>query len=296
MRAKLAIGLAILLTGCTTYSLEELRKTTPSGSEFNQTLTRLYLDYAEQQAKNYDWYDSMIFADKGLLTAYDHEVGPEDLNNWDIPLEILPVMEKVRADLLAAMTPQNMVERPAIVAEAQFYFDCWVENQDDNSWPEEIAYCRDHLRDRLAELSDTSYLDSDHPVASASSDAMALAAPRKSVESAVDSVTYIVFFDWGQYQLNETGAFVVDTVIDTLYDQTRYDIVLNAHTDRSGADQYNQMLSMKRAESVKARLVAGGIKAEVIKIYAFGESDTPTKTKDGAREKANRRVEIVLSE
>ena len=283
MRKFAAVIAACVLSGCTTYSLEELRQVTPSGSEFNQTLTRLYLDYAEQQAKNYDWYDSMIFADKGLLTAYDNEVGPEDLASWNLPLESLVVMEKARADLLVAMSAENLKNRPVIAAEAQFYFDCWVENQEDNTQDAEIAFCRDHFKDRLDELNDTSYKAFESSYG-------------KTDDAAVDRSTYIVFFDWGQAALSDAGKQVVDDVVGALKGEDRYDIVLNGHTDTTGSDQYNQKLSLRRAEAVKARLVEGGVTPENIKIFAFGESDPPVKTKDNVPEKANRRVEIILSE
>ena len=47
-----------------------LRNTTPSGSPFQQELARLYMDFASQDEKGYDWFNSWYFADKGLRAAY----------------------------------------------------------------------------------------------------------------------------------------------------------------------------------------------------------------------------------
>src|SRR5580658_2925105 len=80
----IAALLAVFATsGCEMYSLEKLRHTTPSGSPFQTELSKLYMDFAAQEEKEYDWYNSWHFADKGLQAAYGKDVMPEDLKNWD---------------------------------------------------------------------------------------------------------------------------------------------------------------------------------------------------------------------
>ena len=69
---------------------------------------------------------------------------------------------------------------------------------------------------------------------------------------------------------------------------------LTGHTDRSGSDQYNLALSLRRGEAVKQALIAQGIPANAISIIGRGESQPLVPTADGVREPQNRRVEIVL--
>jgi len=87
----------------------------------------------------------------------------------------------------------------------------------------------------------------------------------------------------------------VDEVISQLSHQDQYELVLNGHTDTTGTQEDDQKLSETRLQAVKQRLVDGGIKADSIKVFAFGKSDTPVKTADNVAEPANHRVEILIN-
>jgi OOP family OmpA-OmpF porin len=71
-------------------------------------------------------------------------------------------------------------------------------------------------------------------------------------------------------------------------------IIAVGHTDSVGADAYNQKLSVKRAEAVKAYLVSKGI--ETNRVYTEGKGEAQpvadNKTKEGRAK--NRRVEIEV--
>lgn len=144
---------ASLTSGCIMYRLEELRNTTPSGSPFQTELARLYMDFATQEEKDYDWQNSWHFADKGLMLAYGKDMPPEALEEWSLPKEALPEMEKARARVMALLTPDIINAQPAKAAAMQFYFDCWVEQQEENWQDDDIAYCRDNLLLTIGELS-----------------------------------------------------------------------------------------------------------------------------------------------
>jgi len=145
-------SMLLSLAGCDMYKLEELRHTAPSGSPFQSELSRLYMDYATQAERGYDWGNSWHFADKGLMLAYGRDVEPEAPENWDIPESVRPDLERARSSLLSVLTPDVMRVSPSKAAEAQFYFDCWVKEQEQNWRDEHIAYCRDNLMLVLQEL------------------------------------------------------------------------------------------------------------------------------------------------
>jgi OOP family OmpA-OmpF porin len=71
-------------------------------------------------------------------------------------------------------------------------------------------------------------------------------------------------------------------------------IIAVGHTDSIGTDAYNQKLSVRRAEAVKAFLVSQGI--EKNRIYTEGKGEkqpvADNKTKEGRAK--NRRVEIEV--
>lgn len=68
---------------------------------------------------------------------------------------------------------------------------------------------------------------------------------------------------------------------------------VEGHTDNSGSQSHNQTLSQARAESVRTRLVGGGIAAERLSAKGYGQSQpvADNATEEGRR--ANRRVELV---
>ena len=71
-------------------------------------------------------------------------------------------------------------------------------------------------------------------------------------------------------------------------------IIAVGHTDSVGSDVYNQKLSVKRAEAVKAYLVSKGL--EKNRVYTEGKGEkqpvADNKTKEGQAK--NRRVEIEV--
>ena len=71
-------------------------------------------------------------------------------------------------------------------------------------------------------------------------------------------------------------------------------IEVGGHADRTGTAQYNQALSMRRAQAVAAELVRLGVARNAIDINAFGDTKPLVATAANTREPQNRRVEIVL--
>ena len=71
-------------------------------------------------------------------------------------------------------------------------------------------------------------------------------------------------------------------------------IIAVGHTDSVGTDAYNQKLSVKRSETVKAYLVSKGVEKNRIYTEGKGESSpvADNKTKEGQAK--NRRVEIEV--
>lgn len=106
--------------------------------------------------------------------------------------------------------------------------------------------------------------------------------------------TYLVFFDWDKADLTDRAKQIVAEAAQasTRVQYTRIDV--NGYTDRSGGAQYNQKLSVRRAESVAAELVRDGVPKNVIDIQGFGETHPLVPTADGVREPQNRRVEIII--
>jgi len=76
------------------------------------------------------------------------------------------------------------------------------------------------------------------------------------------------------------------------YDDT--DVLIEGHTDNTGDDQYNQELSVKRAESVANFTKMQGIKGNRITTVGYGEKQPISSNETIEGRSQNRRVEIAI--
>jgi outer membrane protein OmpA-like peptidoglycan-associated protein len=74
--------------------------------------------------------------------------------------------------------------------------------------------------------------------------------------------------------------------------QSRINVV--GHTDTSGSADYNQRLSVRRANVVVEALVNMGARRQAITATGVGETDLAVETGDNVREARNRRTVIGL--
>jgi len=71
-------------------------------------------------------------------------------------------------------------------------------------------------------------------------------------------------------------------------------VIAVGHTDARGSDSYNQRLSERRAEAVKAYMLNQGIPAERVRTEGRGETQ-PVASNDTDEGRAkNRRVEVTV--
>jgi|SRR5450830_1156448 len=135
------------------------------------------------------------------------------------------------------------------------------------------------------------------PVASKAAPAPVAAAPAPVPQPpAATKVTYAAdaFFDFDKAVLKPAGKAKLDDLVGKVKDINLEVIIAVGHTDSVGGDAYNQKLSVKRSEAVKAYLVSKGI--EKNRVYTEGKGEkqpvADNKTKDGRAK--NRRVEIEV--
>ena len=106
--------------------------------------------------------------------------------------------------------------------------------------------------------------------------------------------TFLVFFDWNRADLTDRGRQIIAEAAQARSTQQVTRIEVNGYTDTSGSAQYNQGLSVRRANTVAAELVRLGVPRQEIVAQGFGETNLLVPTPDNTREPQNRRVEIIL--
>jgi OOP family OmpA-OmpF porin len=106
--------------------------------------------------------------------------------------------------------------------------------------------------------------------------------------------SYLVFFDWDKATLTPRAQQIVADAAANSTKVKYTQIEVNGYTDTSGTPQYNQGLSIRRAQAVAAELVKDGVPKSAIAIQGFGETHLLVPTGAGVREPQNRRVEIII--
>jgi outer membrane protein OmpA-like peptidoglycan-associated protein len=106
--------------------------------------------------------------------------------------------------------------------------------------------------------------------------------------------SYLVFFDWDKADLTPRAQQIIHEAADNSTKVKYTRIEVNGYTDTSGTPQYNQGLSIRRAQAVAAELVKDGVPKGAIAIQGFGETHLLVPTGAGVREPQNRRVEIII--
>jgi OOP family OmpA-OmpF porin len=113
---------------------------------------------------------------------------------------------------------------------------------------------------------------------------------------AATKVTYAAdaFFDFDKSVLKAEGKAKLDDLVGKVKGLNLEVIIAVGHTDSVGADAYNQKLSVKRSEAVKAYLVTKGIEKNRVYTEGKGEKQPVADNKTSEGRAKNRRVEIEV--
>lgn len=119
--------------------------------------------------------------------------------------------------------------------------------------------------------------------------------PPPAAPAAPASRPFEVYFDFNSARLTPEGHTIVDQAAANAKQGQTTQIVATGHTDTVGTASYNQALSVKRANAVRAVLVADGVPASEIQVSGVGKNDLAVPTADDVNEPRNRRVEILIA-
>ena len=100
-----------------------------------------------------------------------------------------------------------------------------------------------------------------------------------------------IYFDFDSFKLNKSGFDQLNALSDHLKSKEELTLEIYGNTDTKGSEEYNEKLSLQRAESVKNYLEEQGIDAERLRIFGLGERENIYQF-----DSLNRRTEFILLE
>jgi outer membrane protein OmpA-like peptidoglycan-associated protein len=105
---------------------------------------------------------------------------------------------------------------------------------------------------------------------------------------------FTLYFIEGSDEFTDASKTLIDGVFGEIARRPVRDVLVIGHTDKLGNDADNDVLSLQRAEVVRAALVARGIETQNIVVIGRGKREPIVPTADGVAEARNRRVEILV--
>jgi len=195
----------------------------------------------------------------------------------------LVAMEEVIQSLNAKSKPKAAAAaKPKAAAKAVAMFDCWMQEQEENNQPPDIAACRKAFN--IAKLDIKT-----RPKAKMAKPMMKKAAPRAPMPA-----PYVVYFGFDSAEVSGSEMVKIKQAYADYRLRNPGKILVAGHTDTSGNKEYNQGLSRYRAAEVSNRLMELGVPRKMVQRSRHGEVAPVVETGDNAREGKNRRVTITF--
>ena len=118
--------------------------------------------------------------------------------------------------------------------------------------------------------------------------------PPAEVMKTLNDYARTILFDTGKSTFKKETDPILQamTAIFKEYPKANFDI--EGHTDSTGSNKTNQLLSERRANAVRDYLIANGINADRLTAVGYGEDQPIADNKTAAGRKNNRRVEVKL--
>ena len=120
--------------------------------------------------------------------------------------------------------------------------------------------------------------------------------PKKEIPKKVTVVMdeRTLLFDFDKSVVKEQYIPILKNVIDYMI-ENNYDVTIVGHTDSKGSESYNEKLAMRRAISVKEKLLELGLSPDrIVGLEARGELEPVASNETEEGRAQNRRIEFNL--
>jgi outer membrane protein OmpA-like peptidoglycan-associated protein len=106
--------------------------------------------------------------------------------------------------------------------------------------------------------------------------------------------SFLLYFELGTTTLTPESVSMLSALRAEIATRTGPEVEVTGHTDTVGAEDYNDTLSLRRAEEVMNWLAGQGFDRSLMSAVGRGERDLKERTADNVSNGANRRVEVIV--
>ncbi|MFV0449927.1 MAG: OmpA family protein [Vibrio sp.] len=103
-----------------------------------------------------------------------------------------------------------------------------------------------------------------------------------------------VQFETGSSKVSQESYHWLSMMSDFLSQQRGIDVVIDGHADATGQSSFNDLLSVKRADTVKTTLIKNNVAKEAIYTRGYGDYVPACTNRTTEGRACNRRVELLL--
>ncbi len=263
----------------------------PEGRGFAYYLAMGYRQYAKHEDNAHDFEDAAKFLHRAGAVERGERVEPEHISMRILPPWAIDDLIYARQRLTRALSLGAAQRLPKVAAAAQVAFDCWMEQQEENSQPHDVVKCRSEFENQIVRLE--GLFVQPRRLQPQPAPPAPCPAEKPVLPPACSAQAYLLHFPLDRHEVSAASQDMLRSAVAALNTTKEGRLELMAHADRSGSDAHNDRLSQRRLQSVVEVLEKMGVAKERITVARFyGETQPKVQTPDGVREAANRRVEI----
>lgn len=242
----LALPSMLLMSACANTKANENVTLDP----FHEQLAYNYKNMGDSMGNTFDIHAKRSFLRKSSMIMRGKDVQPMTLPEKCKDAELM----EARDILMKALSEKKM--SPKKLADMQFYYDCWASGQG-------CGGCMGGKKMNMNTACKEKFME---------------LARRDECKSADN-----VYFPINEHCLvRATNTEVIRTFAEAAKNSNERILVVGS-ADKSGTEEYNKKLSLKRAKSVADQLVSYGIPKHRIKLIALGESRATAENEPESR-------------
>lgn len=250
--------------------MSDARATSPGADAYRAAYYKYSMEHAEYEFNKMEHYRSATYhANNAMAAARGGAPEPAAISSRQLPADKVDELTSARNRLVAALNAGGASRNPDAAGKAVARFNCWMEQQEENFQPRDIAYCKNQFMEALAQI---------EPTAAGAPETITIAAD--------------VLFDFDKAVIKPAFYPALDKVADMLVKNTNMRVEISGHTDTVGTMQYNQRLSERRANAVAAYLERKGVSRDRMTVRGYSFTRLAVQTGPNVKEPRNRRVEI----